>query len=81
MDELLTQLKLLLSAEYNIHPDTINISSDLYNELGFDGFKMMDLIDNLQTWFSIDAADELLHARTIGDIIAIIYDKQIPGGS
>ncbi len=71
--ELLEQLKIILSEEFDIDADLVNADANMYEDLGIDSIDAVDLIVRLRELTGKRVPpEEFKSVRTIGDIVRVM---------
>ena len=71
--ELLEQLKKILTEEFDIDADSINADANLYEDLGIDSIDAVDLIVRLRELTGKRVPPEdFKTVRTVGDVVQVI---------
>ncbi len=71
--ELLEQLKIILSEEFDIDADLVKADANMYEDLGIDSIDAVDLIVRLRELTGKRVPpEEFKSVRTIGDIVRVM---------
>lgn len=72
----LDTIKKILSEQFDVEEDTLNLETKLVEDLGADSLDVVDLLMSIEDEFNIEVADEdILTIKTIGDLVTYIEDK------
>ena len=73
MNHTLLQLQDLLASEFEIDPNIINESADLFEDLDIDSIDAIDMLSRLRELTGKQIpAEALKSVRTVGDVVALI---------
>ena len=74
-DEILSQLKNILSELFEIDPETVHPEATLYDELDLDSIDAIDLVVKLQEMTGKKVKpEEFKNVRTVQDVVDSIYE-------
>ena len=72
----LDTIKKILSEQFDVEEDTLNLETKLVEDLGADSLDVVDLLMSIEDEFNIEVADEdILTLKTIGDLVTYIEGK------
>ncbi len=72
----LDTIKKILSEQFDVEEDTLNLETKLVEDLGADSLDVVDLLMSIEDEFNIEVADEdILTIKTIGDLVTYIEGK------
>jgi len=71
---ILNELRTILADSFEIEPETVTLSSGLYDDLQLDSIDAIDLIVNVQDLIGCKVQPEQFKsARTVGDVVDIVH--------
>lgn len=73
-EEVLDKLKAVLEELFEVEPADVELDSHLYNDLDLDSIDAVDLVIKLkEITGKMASPDEFKAARTVGDVVDVIY--------
>ncbi len=67
------EIKDILAEQLDLDPDTIELSSNLANDLGADSLDAIDIVMSLEDQYGIEVPDSVIeNMKTVEDIITFI---------
>ena len=73
----LEKLKEILSAQFEVEPDTITADTNIVEDLGADSLDLVDMLMSLEDEFQIgEVPDEMVEKiRTVGQLVTYIEEN------
>lgn len=69
------KIKSILSEQFSVKEDDINMETELINDLDADSLDIVDLLSTIEDEFEIEVEDnEIENIKTVGDIVEFIRD-------
>ena len=73
---LFNEIKEILASQLEIDEDSIEMTSDIYDDLGADKFDMVDIVMTIEDEYSIEVTDEALsEIKLVEDLVYFIEAK------
>ena len=73
-DEILAQLTDIFEEMFEIEPDSITVSANLYEDLDIDSIDAVDLVARLRSITGKKIEAEMFKSvRTVGDVVEAVY--------
>ena len=73
---LFNEIKEILASQLEIDEDSIEMTSDIYDNLGADKFDMVDIVMTIEDEYSIEVTDEALsEIKLVEDLVYFIEAK------
>ena len=73
---LFDELKEILASQLEIDGDDIEMTSDIYDDLGADKFDMIDIVMTVEDEYSVEVTDEALEEiKLVEDLVDYIESK------
>ena len=70
------KVKAILSEQFEVNEDSINMDTRLVEDLGADSLDVVDLAEAIEDEFEIEIPDEEIeNISTVGDIVIYVSDK------
>ena len=70
------KLKKILSEQLEIEEDSINLDSNIVDDLGASSLDIVDIVMSIEDEFSLEVPDELIEkVQTVGDIVDFIEEQ------
>lgn len=67
------EIKDILAEQLDVNPDTIEMSSDLSNDLGADSLDAIDIVMSIEDQYGIEVPDSVIeNMKTVEDIVNFI---------
>lgn len=73
---LFNEIKEILASQLEIDEDSIEMTSDIYDDLGADKFDMVDIVMTIEDEYSVEVTDEALsEIKLVEDLVYFIEAK------
>ena len=67
------EIKDILAEQFDVNPDTIEMSSDLSSDLGADSLDAIDIVMSIEDQYGIEVPDSVIeNMKTVEDIVNFI---------
>ena len=73
---LFNEIKEILASQLEIDEESIEMTSDIYDDLGADKFDMVDIVMTVEDEYSVEITDEALEEiKLVEDLVYFIESK------
>ncbi len=73
---LFNEIKEILASQLEIDEDSIEMTSDIYDDLGADKFDMVDIVMTIEDEYSVEVTDEALsEIKLVEDLVYFVEAK------
>lgn len=73
---ILEKVKMILSEQFDVEEDEINLDTKIQSDLGADSLDVVDLVMSIEDEFEIEVPDEDIEGiKTVGQLVEYIEDN------